>query len=223
MPLPLQHQEARISLCLKLAGVHQLPQPDVDRPPRFLDERSQLSQQVWGAYGRPRERARVRTQLKKEAKRVAQVLGLEVVRKLVSQVAQDPRLLAPVREAIVALEPSLLRLAMVDPRFFSDEGHPGRRLMERVAQRSFKYNDEFSTEFLAFFEPVTRAFNELNGLPIEDAQPFGLALATLASGWDEQDRHEADDRNQVLHTLRFAEERQTQADQIAFDLSALES
>jgi hypothetical protein len=161
----------------------------------------------------------VRTQLKKEARQVGQVLGLEVVRKLVNQVAQDPRLLVPVREAIVALEPSLLRLAMVDPRFFSDEGHAGRRVMERVAQRSFKYNDEFSPEFLAFFEPVTRAFNELNGLTIEDAQPFGMALAALEYGWDEQDQLEAENRNNVLQALRFAEERQTQADQIAFELS----
>jgi hypothetical protein len=45
--------------------------------------------------------------LKKEATHVGQVLGLEVVRKLVNEVAQDPRLLVPVREAIVALEPSL--------------------------------------------------------------------------------------------------------------------
>jgi uncharacterized membrane protein YgcG len=193
--------------------------PAVDRPQRFIDERSQLSPQVWGSYARPRERAIVRTQLKKEARQVGQVLGLEVVRKLVNQVAQDPRLLVPVREAIVALEPSLLRLAMVDPRFFSDEGHAGRRVMERVAQRSFKYNDEFSPEFLAFFEPVTRAFNELNSLAIDDAQPFGMALATLEYGWDEQDQLEAENRNNVLQALRFAEERQTQADQIAFELS----
>jgi len=193
--------------------------PAVDRPQRRVDERSQLSPQVWGSYAKPRERAMVRTQLKKEARQVGQVLGLEVVRKLVNQVAQDPRLLVPVREAIVALEPSLLRLAMVDPRFFSDEGHAGRRVMERVAQRSFKYNDEFSPEFLAFFEPVTRAYNELNSLAIEDAQPFSMALAELEYGWDEQDQLEAEHRNNVLQALRFAEERQTQADQIAFELS----
>jgi len=193
--------------------------PAVDRPQRLVDERSQLSSQVWGSYAKPRERAIVRTQLKKEARQVGQVLGLEVVRKLVNQVAQDPRLLVPVREAIVALEPSLLRLAMVDPRFFSDEGHAGRRVMERVAQRSFKYNDEFSPEFLAFFEPVTHAFNELNSQAIEDAQPFGMALAKLEYGWDEQDQLEAENRNNVLQALRFAEERQTQADQIAFELS----
>lgn len=194
-----------------------LPAPD--RPQRLVDERSHLSAQVWGAYGRPKERAIVRTQLKKQAKRVGQVLGLEVVRKLVNQVAQDPRLLAPVREAIVALEPSLLRLAMVDPRFFSDEGHPGRRLMERVAQRSFKYNDEFSPEFAAFFEPVTRAYNDLNALVIADAQPFGMMLDTLEQRWDEQDQQELVRRNNVMQALRFAEERQAQADQIAYDMS----
>ncbi|RYF39598.1 MAG: DUF1631 family protein, partial [Comamonadaceae bacterium] len=194
--------------------------PAVDRPARAVDVLSQLSSQVWGAYGRSRERAIVRTQLKKEATQVGQVLGLEVVRKLVNQVANDPRLLLPVREAIVALEPSLLRLAMVDPRFFSDEGHAGRRLMERVAQRSFKYNDEFSPEFAGFFQPVTRAFNELNALEISDAQPFGMALATLEYGWDEQDQLEVETRRKVLQALHFAEERQLQADQIAFDLSS---
>ncbi|MDB5966581.1 MAG: hypothetical protein JWQ72_3081 [Polaromonas sp.] len=193
--------------------------PAVDRPQRFVDVSSPLSAKVWGTYGRSRERAIVRTQLRKEATRVGQVLGLEVVRKLVNQVAQDPRLLVPVREAIVALEPSLLRLAMVDPRFFSDEGHPGRRLMERVAQRSFKYNDEYSSDFGEFFQPVSSVFNELNGLAITDARPFGMALARLEHGWDEQDQIEFEGRQKVLKALHFAEERQEQADQIAFDLS----
>jgi hypothetical protein len=194
--------------------------PAVDRPNRRVDVSSPLSPQVWGAYGRSRERAIVRTQLKKEATKVGQVLGLEVVRKLVNQVAQDPRLLVPVREAIVALEPSLLRLAMVDPRFFSDEGHPGRRLMERVAQRSFKYNDEYSSEFAGFFEAVTGTFNELNALAIENARPFGMVLATLEHHWDEQDQIESSAKQKVLKALHFAEDRQASADQIAFDLSS---
>ena len=194
--------------------------PAVDRPAQAVDVLSQLNAQVWGTYARSRERAVVRTQLKKEATEVGQVLGLEVVRKLVSQVASDPRLLLPVREAIVALEPSLLRLAMVDPRFFSDESHPGRRLMERVAQRSFKYNDEFSPEFDSFFAPVTRAFNALNAQSIDDVQPFGEALTTLEYGWDEHDQQEVASRRKVLQALHFAEERQSQADQIAFDLSS---
>ena len=192
--------------------------PGLDRR-RAINVGSQLSEKVWGVFARRKERALVRTELKKKAQRVGQVMGLEVVHQLVSQVAQDPRLLAPVREGIVALEPSLLRLAMVDPRFFTDEAHAGRRLMERVAQRSFKYNDERSAEFGVFFEPVKNAFNELNRLTIADAQPFGDALAGLQNGWDAQDELETAQRNAVLQALRFAEERQAVADQIAFDLS----
>lgn len=192
----------------------------VDRPTRHIDVSSPLSPKVWGAYGRSRERAIVRTQLKKEATQVGQVLGLEVVRKLVNQVAQDPRLLVPVREAIVALEPSLLRLAMVDPRFFSDERHPGRRLMERVAQRSFKYNDEYSSEFAIFFGELTRAFNELNALTIPDGKPFAMVLAGLEQAWNEQDQAGFESRQKVLKALHFAEERQECADRIAFDMSS---
>ena len=196
--------------------------PAVDRPQRTVNAASHLSTGAWGNYGQARRRTMVRTQLKKEATQVGQVMGLEVVRQLVNQVAQDPRLLAPVREAIVALEPSLLRLAMVDPRFFSDERHVGRQLMERVAQRSFKYNDEYSSEFVEFFEGaagVNGAFNKLNDSEVKNTQPFALALHTLESAWNQQDQQEDAKRQAVLLALRFAEERQAKADEIAFDLS----
>ena len=196
--------------------------PAVDRPQRTVNASSHLSTGAWGNYGQARRRTMVRTQLKKEATQVGQVMGLEVVRQLVNQVAQDPRLLAPVREAIVALEPSLLRLAMVDPRFFSDERHVGRQLMERVAQRSFKYNDEYSSEFAEFFKGTTGvngAFNKLNDSEVKNTQPFALALHTLESAWNQQDQQEDAKRQAVLLALRFAEDRQAKADEIAFDLS----
>ena len=206
---------------LSLSAQAQLARmPIVDRPQRSVSASSTLSEQVWGPYGTSRARMLVRAQLKKEATKVSQVLGLDVVRELVNQVAQDPRLLGPVREAIVALEPSLLRLAMVDPRFFSDERHAGRQLMERTAQRSFKYNDEFSPEFAGFFQALTITLNQLNASTVEDSTPFRTALAGLEQAWNAQDQQDSDKRQQVLQALKFAEERQDKASQIAFDLSA---
>ena len=193
--------------------------PAVDRPQRRVDIQSTLPKAVWGPLGAAKQRSLVRGRLKADAREVGQVLGLEVVRKLVEQVAQDPRLLAPVREAIVALEPSLLRLAMVAPRFFSEEEHPGRRLVERVAERSFRHNDEFSVDFLAFFGPVTQAFNGLNAIEaFEDAQPFRATLAALEANWAAQDTLEADAARPALGAVQFAEQRQEQAGRLAWEL-----
>ena len=200
------------------AGYRELPA--VERPQLPVGVQSTLDPEVWGDYANSHERSLVHAQLRKDAMRVAQVLGLELVRKVVNQIARDPKLLAPVREAIVALEPSLLRLAMVDPRFFSEEQHPGRLLMERVAQRSFRYNDEFAADFAVFFQGVTRCFNGLNGAAIPDALPFERALAQLEAVWIELDRKDEEQRSQAVKAMRFAELRQQEADQIAWELSS---
>jgi hypothetical protein len=195
--------------------------PVVDRPLRGVSTETTLDSDVWGEYAASRRRALVRARLKQQARDVAQVMGLEVVRKLVNQVAQDPRLLTPVREAIVAMEPSLLRMAMVDPRFFSDEKHAGRRLVERVAERSLKYNDEFSSQFGDFRGSIADCINSLNAVPaseVEDSAPFASALAKLESSWAAQDEQEAAQRSAVLDAVRFAEQRQAEADQISWEL-----
>jgi hypothetical protein len=194
--------------------------PVVERPVRPVGTDSPLSRETWGDYGAPRQRSLVRTRLRKQAKRVDQAMGIDVVRQLVDQVAQDPRLLAPVREAIVALEPSLARLSLHAPRFFGEHDNAARRLLEAVAQRSFKYNDEFSTDFQDFFGGVTHWFNSLNRLEaVPNAAPFEEALARLAAEWSGLDRDEEEQREQIVQAVELAEKRQKEADQIAWDLS----
>jgi hypothetical protein len=192
----------------------------VDRPARSVGVQSALDARVWGPYARSRTRSLVRSELRKDATHAGQVLGLELVRKVVNQIAQDPRLLAPVREAIVALEPSLLRLAMVDACFFSEQSHPGRRLMEAVAQRSFKYNDEFGNAFTAFFHEVGTRFNELNGRANVDAAQFEQALAQLESLWQADDQRQEEQQQPALEAVQFAEQRQADADRIAWEMSS---
>jgi len=193
--------------------------PPVARPHRDVGTSSALDEAAWGRWSAPRERSLLRAQLKKEARQVGQVLGLEVVRKLVDQVARDPRLLAPVREAIVALEPALLRLALVAPRFFSQQDHAGRRLVERVAERSFRYNDEFAGDFHAFHAGVRTTFQALNEAAVEDESPFAEALRALEAHWAQQDELEAPGQQVAVDALHFAEARDAEAAQIAWTLS----
>jgi hypothetical protein len=194
--------------------------PVVDRPVLRVGVESPLSPEAWGDYAAPRQRSLVRSRLRQQAREVEQVMGLDVVRQLVAQVAQDPRLLAPVRESIVALEPSLARLALHEPRFFGQHDNPARKLLEAVAQRSFKFNDEFSSEFQSFFEAVKTQFNALNRIEaVPDPAPFHRALASLADEWGALDRAEAQQQESMVAAVQNAERRQAQADQIAWELS----
>jgi len=193
--------------------------PVVDRPARAVSIGSQLGADHWGAYAAPHERTRVLLDLKQQAERVSQAVGLDLVRKLVNQVARDPLLLAPVREAVVALEPALLRLAMEDPRFFAKDQHPARLLVEQVAQRSFRFNDEFSGEFEQFHAPVREAVNALNAMLGAAPEPFAVALEHLQEDWAAGDQAEADAQSQHLQALHFAESRQELADQVAWEIS----
>lgn len=191
----------------------------VDRPAREVGIGSELSADAWGDFAAAHERSRLLLQLKQKAQKVSQAVGLDVVRTLVNQVASDPLLLAPVREAVVALEPALLRQAMANPRFFSEDEHPARRLIESVAQRSFKYNDEFASEFDQFFQPVQQAFRELNASKHADSTAFADVLENLEERWRSQDEADLQQQDQGLQSVRYAEERQSLADQIAWDLS----
>lgn len=193
--------------------------PVVDRPGRQVSVDTTLASERWGHYGLAHERTRVLLELKARAEDAAQAIGLDLVRKLVNQVARDPLLLAPVREAVVALEPALLRLAMANPRYFGESDHPARVLVEEVAQRSFRYNDEFANDFLAYLEPVCAAFNALNALESEEAKPFADALGGLRKRWQEADAVELTAREAQLSSVRFAEARQQLADQMAWEIS----
>jgi hypothetical protein len=196
------------------------PLPPVDRPPRAVATDSPLERAAWGRFAVPRQRAIVRTQLKTEAEEVGQAIAVDLVRKLLDQVAQDPRLLAPVREAMVALEPALGRLALHSPRFFGAAANPARALLEQVGERSFHYNDQFSAEFQEFFEGVRERFNALNAdEDLADAQPFEEALDDLQTTWAAQDQHAEAHTQALLAAVQAAERRQAEADEIALELA----
>lgn len=193
--------------------------PAVDRPARPIDVATPLDAGQWGEYAAPHERSRVLLELKHQADKVSQAVGLDVVRKLVAQVSGDPLLLAPVREAVVALEPALLRLAMAEPRYFARGDHHARLWIEAVAQRSFRYNDEFSPGFEAFFDPVRSQVRALNASGSAEAGPFAEALTTLKALWVRDDGEEAQRQQRQLDALNHAERRQELADQIAWEIS----
>lgn len=160
----------------------------------------------------------VRGQLRHDARGVGQVLGLEVVGLMVENIANDPRLLPPVQKAVRDMEPALMRLAMIDPRFFSDKEHPARRLLDEVAQRSLAYDTVHATGFGQFLRPLQLAVGQLAGSAIESAAPFDAALDALAQVWGEQQQSDRQQREQAVRALLQAEQRNLLAEKLRNDI-----
>ena len=160
----------------------------------------------------------VRSTLRRSSQGLGQALSLEVVALMVDNIANDEHLLGPVQDVIRSLEPALLRLALVDPRFFSDKQHPARRLLQEITQRSLAYDAMDAGGFDEFLDILQQAVTPLDGMQIEDAQPFEQVLHELVRLWDEKKQPEQ--LEGVMQTLQHAEERNLLAGKIAREIAA---
>lgn len=162
----------------------------------------------------------VRATLRSHAQSLAQALSLEVVTFMVDNMAQDGRLLEPVQQWIRQMEPALSRLALVDPRLFTNKLHPARVLVQEVVHRSMAYATVNTTGFSGFLSDVQQAVAPLNQIPIESAEPFELILKNLQNGWEQAARVSARNREEAVKALEHAEQRNVLAEKIAHQIEA---
>lgn len=157
----------------------------------------------------------MREVLRKEAKTPGQALGLEVVNLMVENIASDTRLLAPVQQAVRELEPALMRLALSDPRFFSDRKHPARQLLEEMTQRSLAWTSADAAGFTSFIEPLQQAVEALLETRAPGAEPFDFALKSLQEAWGDAQQRDQRYREKAVRALLQAEQRNLLADKLA--------
>ncbi len=183
---------------------------------RIGKRRHTTDEGVASGPGSPRE---VRDHLRRVTRSLGQALSLEVVALMVENIAQDSRLLEPIREVVKNLEPALLRLVLLDPRFFSDKQHPARRLLQEITHRSLAYDAVDARGFAGFLEPLQRAVGPLAGLQIEDAQPFEQVLRELVLLW--ADQKQPRQLANAVQALQHAENRNLLAEKIAHEIAAM--
>jgi hypothetical protein len=159
-----------------------------------------------------------RDALRQEAKRPAQALGLEVVHLMVDQLARDPRLVPAVQEVVRELEPPLLRLALVDPRFFSDRAHPARQLLEQVTQRSLAWTSGNEPGFAGFMEGLQQATEALLEARTSGPETFEIALHALEEAWAEAQPRGRRNKERAVRALMRAEQRNLLAERMGRQL-----
>jgi len=149
----------------------------------------------------------LRAQLRRDAHGLDQSLALEVVALMVDNIRRDPRLLAPVRDLVAQLEPALLKLALVDPQFFSHKQHPARKLLHEITYRSIAYESPDSRGFSGFMEPLQDAIVPLSDGAVTSAAPFDQALNRLMAVWEGPSGQERQQIARAVQALQQAEQR----------------
>jgi hypothetical protein len=167
--------------------------------------------------------ALVREELTQTANAMSQVLSLEVVSLMVDNLIKDARLLPQVRKIIERLEPALLRLVMIDPRFFIDRQHPARCLLQEIAQRGLAFGSADDPDFNTFMLTLQRQVSPLAVMQIDSAQPFEAALNHLLKDWDDAGARAtiAGQIDSAAAVLGYAEQRYLRAEQMALRLKAI--
>lgn len=185
----------------------------VDRVVQKLEQRRSAGAQAPNTSTDPMEVQR--QAIRRGATNVAQTLSFEVVALMLDNMAHDPRLLDPVQHVIRSLEPALLRLALADPRFFSEKHHPARQLLQELTHRSLAFNAVGSSGFDAFLSELQAAVAPLANVEIKDDEPFERVLVGLQETWAQAARKKERAREAAVFALQHAEARNLLADKIA--------
>jgi hypothetical protein len=134
---------------------------------------------------------------------------------MVENMSRDPRLLGTMQGLVRGLEPALLRLALVDPRFFTDKQHSARALLQEITHRSLAYVSEESSGFSEFVLQIERALAPLGTVAIDSAEPFERALGALRAAWSRTEKKNERARRDAVEALKHAEARNLLAEKIA--------
>jgi hypothetical protein len=166
--------------------------PTIPAAYETLQELKQVEQVVQRIEQRPVQAASLfdakkvlseRDRLFHEAKGIGQRLSLEVVSLMVDNLVSDIRLLGPIRQVIARMEPALMRLVLVDVRFFTDRQHPARVLLQELAERGLAFGSPDDPQFNFFLVSLQRHLSPLADAQIEDEAPFDAALKALHAAW----------------------------------------
>lgn len=193
--------------------------------PTALDVLSELEEQGLVAAGMkltrhapPMPVAKLRARFKTGAKTLGQSLAIEVVGLMIEQMANDERLLPPVRQIVASVEPAFLQLAVTDPRFFSDKSHPARRLLEAITSESLGYASEGATGFSEFLQHLQEIAASLAADNANDSDHFASLLQTFEHLQNRNSPENRRTQRLAVQALLQAEKRNSMAVKIASEI-----
>jgi len=148
---------------------------------------------------------------------MVRTLAAEVVTLMLRRIAEDTRLLQPVRDMVLALKPALLQLAHTDPRFFADRQNPARRLLDTLTARSLGFTNEQDAGFAAFAQQLQDIAQALQAPTLSLPDLFPELLQRLNRS---DSATQAPARGLAMQTLVRVEQRNLLSERVAVEMQA---
>lgn len=148
---------------------------------------------------------------------MVRTLAAEVVTQTLRRIAEDKRLLPPVREMVMRLKPSLLQLARSDPRFFADRHNPARRLLDAITSQGLAFTSEQDKGYAAYAQRVLETVSALQ----QPSANLSSTMETLLKRFTEGDEsRKAPARGIAMQTLVRVEQRKLLAERVAAEIQS---
>ncbi len=148
---------------------------------------------------------------------MVRTLAGEVVTLLLRRIAEDTRLLQPVRDLLQGLKPALLQLARTEPRFFADRHNAARRLLDIITERGLAYTSEQDAGFAEYARQVRDVVQTLQAPGPQLADRFPELLLRLSQG---AVVNQAPARGLAMQTLVKVEQRKLLAERVAAEIES---
>lgn len=144
---------------------------------------------------------------------MVRTLAAEVVALMLRTIAEDQRLLEPVRHLVLQLKPALLHLAKTEPRFFAERNNPARRLLDAITLRSLAYAHEQDT---GFGEYAGQVWQEVQALQTPSAD----LPQRIEASMQRMEAYGLTDQSPAMQALVRVEQRHLLAERVAQEIRA---
>ncbi|HTY98284.1 MAG TPA: DUF1631 family protein, partial [Rhodocyclaceae bacterium] len=155
-----------------------------------------------------------------------EAITIDIVATLFDLIFDDGKVPAAVKGLVSRLQIPVLKVAMLDRRFFADRSHPARRFLDSISGIAVRWGntvnegDPFYVKLSELVERIQETFDK-------DSDVFGSAIAELSAFVNEREAMEADTTSVVAEIaqrqeedLKAQHERQAAARQAADDALA---
>ena len=139
---------------------------------------------------------------------------------MIDNLANDPRILAPVGRIIASTERIFLQAVAQDIRIASDTSHPARNLLAAIASKSLAFSSEAAAGFSEFLEDVRNLVVHLAQGDLSDPQRFVDLLERFDNKIVERQAVVYENRRGTKQSVLAAAQRNVVAKKIAEEILA---